>query len=173
MSAVVITPETRVGDVLDAFPEAEEALIAIAPKFKALKNPVLRRTVAKIATLEQAARVAGMPVNELVRSLRKAVGQGGPDVGVGGTERAVDGVAPPWIANGAQVEFDADAMLARGETPVGKVSEALAGMTVGEVLLVCSTFEAAPLIDALRAKGHEVFTRKVGDEAWEAWVRKG
>ncbi len=167
-----IDPESRIGDLLDAFPEAETALIAIAPKFKALKNPVLRRTVAKVATLEQAARVADMPVNELVQSLRQALGQDAGDMEAGGSVAAGDGDAPAWIADGAKHEFDADAMLARGETPVGKVSEALAGMAAGEMLLVRSTFQVAPLIDTMRGKGHEVFTRKVGDDAWEAWLKK-
>ena len=66
MNNVVIGPETRVGDLLDAYPEAEQVLIGIAPQFKALRNPVLRRTVARVATLEQAARVAGMSARELV-----------------------------------------------------------------------------------------------------------
>ncbi len=167
-----ITPETKVGDLLDANPEAEEALIAIAPKFKALKNPVLRRTVAKVATLEQAARVADMSVNELVRSLRRALGQDAGETEIGSETGASDVDAPTWIAGRAVYEFDADSMLARGETPVGKVSEALAGLAAGESLLVRSTFQVAPLIDALRGKGHEVFTRKVGEDAWEAWVRK-
>ena len=168
-----INPETKVGDLLDAIPEAEAALIAIAPRFKALKNPVLRRTVAKVATLEQAARVADMPVNELVRSLREALGQGGGGLDADGAGPTESAEAPGWIADVPKREFDADAMLARGETPVGKVSEALAGMAAEEVLLVRSTFQVAPLIDALRGKGHEVFSRKVGEDAWEAWVRKG
>jgi len=169
---MTITPETRVGDLLDAFPEAEAALISIAPKFKALKNPVLRRTVAKIATLEQAARVADMPVNELVQALRVALGQDGGDLGAAGAGSIGGEEAPVWIADGATHEFEADAMLARGETPVGKVSEALAGMAAGEAILIRSSFQVAPLIDAMRGRGNEVFTRKVGDDAWEAWVRK-
>jgi len=173
MNTPVISPETKVGDLLDAFPEAEEALIAIAPKFKVLKNPLLRRTVAKVATLEQAARVADMPVNELVRSLRVALGQDAGDMETGGSVVTGEGDAPGWITEGAKIEFDADALLAKGETPVGKVTEALAGMATGDSLLVRSTFQVAPLIDAMRGKGHEVFTRKVGDDAWEAWVRKG
>ena len=60
MSELMITPETRVGALLDAHPELEVTLIGIAPTFKALKNPVLRRTVAKVATLEQAARIADL-----------------------------------------------------------------------------------------------------------------
>jgi len=170
---MTITPATRVGDLLDAFPEAEAALIAIAPKFRALKNPVLRRTVAKVATLEQAARVADMPVNELVRALRAALGQDGGDLGTKGADSDGGGEPPAWIADGAVHQFEADAMLERGETPVGKVSEALAGMTAGEAILIRSSFQVAPLIDAMRGRGHDVFTRKVGDDAWEAWIRKG
>ena len=170
---MIISPESKIGDLLDAYPEAEAALIAIAPKFKALKNPVLRRTVAKVATLEQAARVADMPVNELVRSLRQALGQDAGALDEEAGDSKIAGDAPDWIADGAKREFDADAMLAKGETPVGKVSEALAGMAAGEALLVRSTFQVAPLIDAMKAKGHEVFTRKTGDDAWEAWVRRG
>ena len=173
MSGQAITPETRVGDLLDAHPGAEDALIAIAPKFKALKNPVLRRTVAKVATLEQAARVAEMPVNELVRTLRVALGQDAGDIEEGATGGNGGGDVPGWIAGGARKAFDADAMLAEGETPVGKVAESLTGLKVGDVILIRSTFQVAPLIDAMKAKGHEVFSRKVGDEAWEAWVRKG
>jgi hypothetical protein len=173
MSGPAITPETKVGDLLDAFPEAEDALIAIAPKFKALKNPVLRRTVAKVATLEQAARVADMPVNELVRSLREALGQDAGDLEGGATGAGGGGDAPDWISSGAKKQFDADAMLARGETPVGKVTESLAGLAEGEAILIRSTFQVAPLIDAMKNKGHEVFTRKIGENAWEAWVRKG
>lgn len=169
---MIITPETKVGDLIDSNPGAEAALIAIAPKFKALKNPILRRTVAKVATLEQAARVADMPVNELVRSLREALGQDAGDIETGARGQTGSGDAPTWITDDAKHEFDADAMLARGETPVGKVSETLAGMAAGDVLLVRSTFQVAPLIDAMKGKGHEVFTRKVGDDAWEAWVRK-
>ncbi len=46
-------------------------------------------------------------------------------------------------------------------------------MAAGEAILVRSTFQVAPLIDAMKAKGHEVFTRKTGEDAWEAWVRRG
>lgn len=116
--------------------------------------------------------MADMPVNDLVRALREALGQDTGDLGDGDPGDAGGGDAPVWIDGGAKREFDADAMLARGETPVGKVGEALLGMAEGDVVLIRSTFQVAPLIDALRGKGHEVFNRRVGDDAWEAWVRK-
>lgn len=51
---IQITPQTKVGELLDAFPELEETLFSLSPKFKHLKNPMLRKTVAKVATLYQA-----------------------------------------------------------------------------------------------------------------------
>ena len=48
---VEITSQTKVAELLEHFPELEETLIAMAPPFKKLRNPVLRRSVAKVASL--------------------------------------------------------------------------------------------------------------------------
>ena len=168
----VITPETKVGDLLDEIPEAEDALISIAPKFKALKNPVLRRTVAKVATLEQAARVAGMQTNDLVLALREALGV---EVGVdlsGGAGVAEGGIEPDWVSNEPAAILDADAMLAAGETPIAKVSSLFKEMDPGAVIAVTADFQPAPLIDAMRKKGHEVYVGKPDGDAWKVWVKK-
>ena len=95
----LITPATKVAELLEAYPELEETLIAQAPAFKRLKNPVLRRTVAKVASLEQAASVGGVTVRDLVATLRRAVGQE-PDAPAGGKGDApADPSSPPdWHA---------------------------------------------------------------------------
>lgn len=49
---IEITPSTTVYAILDSYPELEEVLIGMAPAFKKLKNPILRNTVAKVATLK-------------------------------------------------------------------------------------------------------------------------
>lgn len=172
MTEIPISPETKVGALLEAFPDAEAALIAIAPQFKALKNPVLRRTVAKVATLEQAARVAGMTTRDLVQSLRTALGvEGGEVEGASDSVPGVDGL-PDWVLLDATTTIDAGALLDSGETPVGVVSRALAEMVEGDVLVVGAPFQPAPLIDALRAKGHDVFAQADAGGAWKVWVRR-
>jgi hypothetical protein len=70
-----ILPTTKVGALLERYPELEDVLITLAPPFQKLKNPLLRNGVAKVATLKHAAVVGGMPVNDLVNKLRAAVGQ--------------------------------------------------------------------------------------------------
>ncbi len=51
--AASITPDSRLGDLLERWPGLEDVLLELSPHFRALRNPVLRRTVAKVATLRQ------------------------------------------------------------------------------------------------------------------------
>lgn len=60
-----ITPETRVRDLLRKYPFLKEYLAGLSPSFAALDNPVLRRTVGRVATLSRAAAMAGMGLDEL------------------------------------------------------------------------------------------------------------
>lgn len=166
----ILSPATRIGPLLDAHPELEEVLISISPEFARLRNPLLRRTVARVATLEQAARIGGVPVPELVGRLRQALGQASPEaepVPVGGEE-----VPPPaWVAGATPaVILVAEEVLGSGRTPVAVVSERLAAAAPGEVVLLRAPFHPAPLIDAIKAKGYEVFARPQGG-GWEVWLR--
>jgi TusA-related sulfurtransferase len=173
MTNIMINPETKVGAVLEAYPEAEAALIDIAPQFKALKNPVLRRTVAKVATLEQAARVAGLSTKDLVQSLRNALGVDGGAVDGDSASVPGDEEIPDWVHLDANPAIDAGVLLDSGETPVGVVSKALAEMATGDVLVIGAPFQPAPLIDALRGRGHEVVSMADEGGAWKIWVRRG
>jgi len=74
VTKVPITPATRVAQLLDAYPQLEDLLVKQAPAFERLKNPILRRTVARLTTLERAAGIAGIDVRTLVRRLREAAG---------------------------------------------------------------------------------------------------
>src|SRR5690554_7526154 len=69
-----ITPDTKVAELLKDYPELEGTILQFSPSFAALKNPVLRRTVARVTSLQQAAKVGNAPIVEMVNSLREAVG---------------------------------------------------------------------------------------------------
>jgi hypothetical protein len=168
-----VNPETRIGPLLDEHPELEDVLVGLSPEFRRLRNPILRRTVARIATVAQAAKIGGLAVPELVRALRRALGQ--DDAGASLGHEAPDvpaGPAPAWIGAAPAEVLDADAILARGGTPVGEASARLAEAAPGTVLLLRAPFYPAPLVDALRAKGHEVFAREAEGGSWEVFLRR-
>ncbi|MBD3162704.1 MAG: DUF1858 domain-containing protein [Candidatus Latescibacteria bacterium] len=161
-----ITPHTRVGDLLDAYPDVEEVLIEFAPAFAKLRNPVLRRTVAKVATLEKAAAIAGVSVRDLVDALRQAVGQPTAESEPPAAEytpATPSGETPDWLDDSRVTEsLDADAMLDTGEHPLGVVQRRLTDLPPGSILRVTSSFHPVPLIEHLQSQGLRVHTAEKG-----------
>lgn len=153
-----INPETRVGALLDAHPGTEEVLIGLVPAFAKLKNPILRRTVAKVATLEQAAHIGGISVRDLVSKLREATGQSGLDI-LTAAEGFAAGEAPTWLLQDrVRHHIDADSMLETGVHPIGKVRECTAMLEPGEIVRLTSSFRPAPLIDTMQRSGLAVYS---------------
>ncbi len=155
-----INSETKVGALLEAYPAAEQALITLAPAFQQLKNPVLRKTIAKVATLGQAARMGGVSVRELVSAVRAAAGVTDSDEPTADAQH--DSPAPPWMSlSFIRHEIDGGAMLASGIHPIGKVRECVAGLRTGEVVRLITPFRPEPLIETMRRGGLLVFSREM------------
>ncbi len=67
-----ITPKTKVAAVLERYPQTLEVFLRYG--FAPLANPILRRTITKAVTIEQACRREGVEMEALLRDLRKAAG---------------------------------------------------------------------------------------------------
>lgn len=156
-----IVPATTVGALLEAYPEADEVLIGLAPAFARLRNPVVRRTVAKVATLEQAAKIGGVSLREVMQKLRAFTGQ--PEEDVQPTAQSEVGGIPSWVTGGRVVEeVDAAAMLDRGVHPIGKIREAVGALGPGEVVVLRAPFRPEPLLDTMRRAGIQVYCAPEG-----------
>lgn len=173
MAAIAINPRTKVGEVLDAFPALEEILLALSPAFAALKNPILRRTVARVATLEQAAGMAGISPQHLVAALRQAVGQTVPVDDAGDTAAAPVGPPPLWISEGqVQETIDAEALLAAGQQPLAAAIRSVRNLAPGALLRVISSFPPVPLVEAMSGGHYEAFTVKEDTRRFATYVRR-
>jgi hypothetical protein len=164
----------KVGELLDAYPELEAVLIAQAPPFARLRNPVLRRTVARVATLQQAAAVGGLEVRALVIALRRAAAQTidetCDDAAALAMTDAFGAARPAWADEGrVSAVLDAEAMLAKGQVPLPVVTEAARALVVGQVLRVDAGFKPVPLVEALTRQGFRCWVREMGPERFEAY----
>jgi hypothetical protein len=173
---VDITPETKVAALLDAYPALEELLISLAPAFARLRNPVLRKTVARVTTLALAASIAGISAREMVTTLRREAGlssgETGPAAACHESEGPADGVEPEWFdEDRIRDTIDADAMLESGQVPLASIMGRAAALRAREIVCVSSGFPPAPLVETLRAKGYETWVRRVGDARFETFVR--
>jgi hypothetical protein len=72
-------------------------------------------------------------------------------------ERVYRLTAPTW-ADPVRVKatLDADALLAAGEVPLGRIVGLLGALSPGEAVLVLSSFRPAPPAEALEKAGHRV-----------------
>ncbi len=164
MSRPPITPDLKLSKLLEAYPDLEAVLIEIAPAFKKLTNPLLRRTVAKVTSLHQAADVGGVSVGEMINRLRAAAGVQ-DDWREEDDSGAKSGDRPDWVDESRVVEtFDAGALIASGGHPLGNVMAALPKLDSGQIYALISPFVPAPLIDKAREAGHKAWSRQDGPE---------
>lgn len=163
-SKLIISPKTKVGELLDAFPQLEETLLAISPAFAKLKNPILRKTVARVASLQQAAMVGGLKVEELVNRLRKEAGQNTLHDVAENIEYVVT-EAPGWFKSSAVTShFDASPIINAGGSPMTEILSMANKLQPGEALELKTPFVPAPIIDMLKGKGFQTFSLQQGGE---------
>ncbi len=152
-----IGPETTVGALLEAYPEAEGLLIGMAPAFAKLRNPIVRRTVAKVATLEQAARIGKVSLRDMFHRLSECTGQRGWELPPEAPSLQAEG-EESWLVQACVREVvDADRMLERGVHPIGTIRESVAALKPGQAVLLLSSFRPQPLIDTMRRAGAVVY----------------
>jgi DUF438 domain-containing protein len=88
-----IEGKTPIGPLLDEYPFLLETLAGLSPAFARLKNPVLRGTLGRVATLEMAARQGKVDLERLVATLNQVV-----------AERAAAATSPPVNDRSAKLE---------------------------------------------------------------------
>jgi effector-binding domain-containing protein len=164
-----ITPQTLVSDLLENYPELEEKLIEISPIFEKLKNPILRKTVSKVATLKQAATIGNVQVGFLINKLRESAGQ---DTVKMENEKPTKQSKPDWVNKSkVKFEYDANIDLENGIHPAGKVTKEIHNISGDELYLLLTPFVPAPLIQMVEEKGYEVYVDDIGNQKFETYIK--
>jgi len=171
-----ITLETKIHDLLTDYEGMKEILIGINPKFKKLNNPVLRRTLGRVAGVRQAAIVGGMDPIELLNQLREAVGQDSL------CEQCMDPSesclmpsqesTPTWVKAKPKVTIDANEILDREQNPLAIARKTLKAFAVQDLLLIKADFRPEPLIEAFIEDGYAVHVKECDKGQYETYVRK-
>lgn len=174
-----VSADQTVAAVLKKHPELLDVFTAQSKAFDRLKNPLMRKTFARMANVGQAASMAGMPVEDLLRALNSALGVSAADIdaalavtpaaaGTGGGEPGgTSEGAPDWVAGAPVVaELDARDMQRRGEDPFFTIMDAARSVDVGQSLTLRNTFKPTPLLGVLGKKGFASWAEQLGPEDW-------
>ncbi len=172
-----ITLETKIADLLNDYEGMKETLISINPKFKKLNNPVLRRTLGRIASVRQAAIVGNMDPKDLVDQLRKAVGQEpiceGCEIRSNECFIPENTDKPDWVGTAEpSVTLDANALLDADKNPLAEVRIALNKLAQGEQLLLLADFQPEPLIEEFTKQGFATYTYPEEEGKYRTYIRK-
>jgi len=152
-----ITPAVTVHALLKAYPKLEDVLIGIAPPFKKLKNPILRRSVARVATIKHISSVGGVPLNELINKLRRSVGQ--PESMDSYSDQEYFGEQPDWFSpEKITLSVDEEKLEDKDRMTLVTILKGAKSVKKGEIIELVTTFLPAPGIDVLKSKGYSVWT---------------
>lgn len=148
----------KVSDLLDAYPQLEGTLLELSPAFSKLRNPILRRTVAKVTTLQQAAKVAGVSPILLLETLRQAAG-----LPIDNNNESIDieneqKDKPEWFGKmNITIRFDARPIIESGENPMQEIIRLSKELQNNQIMELTAPFKPVPIMDLLKSKGFEVW----------------
>lgn len=170
----MIRADDRISTVLARDERLLDVLVATAPAFANLKNPLMRRTMAALVTVQQAAQIAGLDAAALVDRLNRALGDGdaAPARPLPQKEIAAPTPLPPQLgATPPELLVDVDVRedLRAGREPFGRIMGAVRDLPPRHVLRVRAIFEPAPLYGVLAKKGLSHFTEALAPDDWRVW----
>lgn len=165
-----ITPETKIIKLLQEFPQLEAVFMEVAPEFKKLRNPILRKTIARVATLRQVAAAGRVPLAELINRLRKEAGIQERSVSDELSE-AVAEEKPSWFSASRVVRnLDARPMLRAGEQPISRVFNDAKELKKDEIYELITPFLPAPLIESAKKRGYLVWVDREEDDKVKTYL---
>ncbi|HXG04198.1 MAG TPA: DUF2249 domain-containing protein [Candidatus Binatia bacterium] len=172
--AGVISAGTPLGRLLDEHPELVEVLAGYHPHFGRLRNRLLRKVMAPRVTVAEAARMAGVPAEDLLRVLSEALGEAvGADDTAGARAAAGEAVPRPTalarLGEADVVRLDVREDIRRGKEPLGRIMTAVKGLGPGQVLVVRAPFEPVPLYEVLGRRGLAHWTERHAADDWSVW----
>ncbi len=164
-----ITPKTKVAELLKDYPELESELIAISPEFNKLKNPILRKTVARITNLEQAAKIANLQVGDVINKLRLLAGFEQMEIDQSSAGSFDDFNIEDFTI---QESFDATPIINAGEHPMHDVIALMEKLEHNSMLELITPFLPLPLLEIGKGRGLKVKSITEGETVIKSYFLK-
>jgi len=175
----VIGADDRVSSVLARDEKLVDVFVEFSPAFKMLRNPLQRKTMAKLVTIAQAARIAGVDASMLLARLNDAIGEteNGAQNQTSASATVQLNVAPEKQAPPGLLETPAERIvdldvredLREGREPLRRILETVKTVPKGSIFRLRATFEPVPLFTVLGRQGFANFSERFADDDWRVW----
>ncbi len=172
-----ITPQTKIVEMIKAHPELVTVLASYNSHFELLRNPIMRKTFARFATVSHAAKVAGVNLADLIKLMNNAIGETVSDADM--VDREDSKISPDIpiypvkdIIEQRHIKItnlDVREVMKNHGEPFPVIMQAVAKVKQGEALVLETIFEPAPLYDVLQKKGFEHQTEMLAEDHYKIW----
>ena len=167
----------RVNDVLARDEALVEVFVRHSSHFTRLRNRTMRKVMGRLVTVGDAARIASVAVDALVRDLNAALGISSRDAAAPATPRAsMLGTGGPDAApsrthpsDAPVVEVDVRQDLRQGREPLARIMAAVSALREDEVLQVRAIFHPVPLLTVLGKRGFASESHENAPDDWSVW----
>lgn len=161
----MITKDMKIARVLNEYPETLDVFIKTSPHFSKLKNKILRKALASRVTVQQAASIAGVDLNNLLFELNKAINKEITFNNESEEEKMNQTITEkPEFLNSIQqekiIQLDVRPIIDSGKDPFLDIMNKVKSLKDDEVLLIINSFEPIPLYTVLGNKGFNHWTEK-------------
>lgn len=169
-NTLAITPDTKLYHLLKVYPQLEKKLMSLSPVYSKLKNPVLRKTIGKVATLKQIAEIGHIPISTLINTLRKEAGAESDYKSSDGPPQKVD--QQEMDISNPVTSLDARPLLAQGIHPVDQVLQEVEILKNNDIYELITPFAPLPLIEKIEAKGFISKSVEINSEEIRTYFRR-
>lgn len=169
---IIITPKTKIYDLIVAYPQLEQKLKEIVPTFSNLKNNDVRNAIARVSSLQQIAAISSLKIDELIHLLREEVGQ---DCLL---ENETSGLSlnhssPAWFnQNKIIAHLDVRPILASGDHPVHQVMAELSTLQNDKIFKMTAPFLPVPLIEKAASINCRHWVEKISETEYNIYFTK-
>jgi len=170
-----VAASDRVSEVLSRDTSLVEVFVRAAPQLAKLRNPAMRRVMARLVTIEQVARMAGVSCDTLLNDLNASLGIAPAASPMASAPPSDERTAGPTVGSAArptgatEVTLDVRNDLRAGREPFSTIMAAIAKLPTDDVLHLRTIFEPLPLYAVLEKRGFAHETQAHADDDWSVW----
>lgn len=170
-----INSETKISALIKNNPESVEAIVSVNPRFRKLRNPLLRGILASRTSLGDAARIGKCNIEKLFNVLSKIGFE--PENGIPGSSEINKNQGNTGISEAIRssrvISLDVRPTLERGGDPFNEIMRELLVLPEGYVLEVINSFEPTPLIKIAQDKGFDSLVETKEDIVYTWFIKAG
>ena len=158
MSTIQINKQTKLSDLIKAYPDLRKRLCEVNPKFKLLTTPMVNIMIPK-ATVQDMIERSGMPEAELISGIEKLISEmdsknsGNADIS---WQDKISSFKKMDLRN-AQGNF------------FPSLRDQVSKMEVGEGIEIVQKFEPLPLYEVMDGLGFERLTKQTDENEWHVY----